>query len=168
MAFKEMNSSGPVLKWTTPGQSVEGRVTVVKNGKVFSGKQSKLAVIETASGAVTIPLPTMLEGLFADNGIGAGHIVRVTYTGTQKSQKGVEFKAFKLEVDDSGPAPQPPSPAAPAASAGEFQKLADALAAKVGAEPAKSMIGALRQIYKTEAEQLDGLRKALAQHGVAA
>ena len=186
MAFKELGggSGGNVLKWATPGQSVEGRLVGTKRGKVFSGRPSTLAVIKQTNGAeIIVPLTTVLEGRFIENELKPGTVIRITYLGLAAGKNGGNsYKDFKLEIDDAsipaGGAPvslaqaqaqaQAQAPAAVPASGSEYDILAAKLSDKVGPAAAAPMLNALAQMYPDATERLIQLRQACKWQGVSA
>lgn len=197
MAFKEMNGAGSnggtVLKWNTVGQVVEGRLVATKRGKVFNGRPTTLAIVKQADGVdVTFPLTTVLESRFIENSIAPGQVIRVTYTGKETSATSkMEYKAFKLEVDDQGvAAPAPvaapqnvtgPTPAEIEAAKAMLAKLGqpvvqvpalseyDRLLALLNASNPKgaaAIKGALEGMFPEGAERLDALKNTLVQQGI--
>lgn len=193
MAFKELNGAGgnggTVLKWDRPGQVVEGRLVATKRGKVFNGRPTTLAIIKQQDGVdITIPLTTVLESRFIENSVQNGSILRITYTGKETSPSSkMEYKAFKLEIDDaSAPAVAPqtsvtgPSaaeieaakamlaglgkPQEPQAPVNEYDRLL-ALLAQSNPKGAAAIKGALEASFP-EAERLAKLKDVLAQQGI--
>lgn len=190
MAFKEVNNgaAGNWIKWQQPGQVVEGRLIGVKTGKAFQGRNapSRFAIIEKSDASrVNMPLTTVLESAFAD--INPGVVVRVTYLGTAKGQSGVDYKNFKVEVDDGG-APTALSQAAPgavfagaaappipagyvpvqSAPANEYDTLSVKLIEKVGEAAGKAQLAALAQLVPDPAVRTQALKQQLTQLGVPA
>lgn len=178
MAFKELGggNTGAIVKWNTPGQIIEGRLVLVKNGKKFANnpEPSKLAVIAQADGTqVTVPLTAVLAARVVENNVQPGTLLRITYRGTAKGKGGVEYKDFLFEADDSG-APVDNRTASDAqlfgasnkpAPASEYDQLALRLVGKEGQAVAGPMLAALEQIFKDPAERLEQLKKAVAQRG---
>lgn len=185
MAFKELTggNGGTVLKWDRPGQVVEGRLVATKRGKVFNGRPTTLAIIKQNDGVdVTIPLTTVLESRFLENSIQNGSILRITYTGKETSPSSkLEYKAFRLEIDDTtaaaaaGPSAaeieaaktmlanlgEPQEPQAPASEYGRLLALLE----KSNPKGAAAIKGALEAMYP-EAERLGKLKETLVQQGI--
>ncbi|MGH6691901.1 MAG: hypothetical protein ACREF4_14625, partial [Gammaproteobacteria bacterium] len=178
MAFKEISNgtAGNMVKWQTPGQTVEGRLIGIKNGKVFNGKQTRIAIIEKPDASrVNAPLTTVLESNFAE--INPGAVVRVTYLGTVKGQSGDEYKNFKVEVDDGGTSGvSPASPdltqqlvttfanagsAVTAPTVGEYDRLSGLLCQKVGDAAGKAQLAALAQLVPDQATREKALAEQL-------
>ena len=83
---------GDFVKWTEPGQLIEG----VWRG-TRDGKYGALGVMDTEAGEKVFPLHTAL--LLLVDGLKDGTEVRIEYTGKVLSPKsGHEFKAFNLFV----------------------------------------------------------------------
>lgn len=182
MAFKEINKGAGrnVLKWQTPGQVVQGRFIGARNGKVFNGRQARIASIEQSGGSsINIPLTTVLEGVFGD--LHPGVMVRVTYIGQATGHSGEQYKNFRVEVDDGGVAPfggMAPTPAALVAiflisqpsmpPASKYEEMCAKLREKVGAAAGKAQIAALEQLVPDQATRENALAQQLRVLGVAA
>lgn len=185
MAFRPINGSGggeggSVMKWTTLGQSVQGRVVGYKNGRVFptlkGPKQSRLLILDVGNGVQTaVPLPSDLsDDKQIEYNAKPGSFVKITLAEFVKTNQPQPYKKFELLVDDGtdGPAPQQPSqqPATSAASASapaSYDNLAALLSAKVGPAAATPMLNALQQLYPDPAVRLENLKQTLRANGVA-
>ncbi len=192
MAFKELVGSGgigTVLKWQTPGQVVQGRLVATKRGKVFNGRTTTLAIIKQENGVdITIPLTTVLESRFIENNLAPGNVLRITFTGKETGKNGMEYKAFKLEIDDNSE-PVPPAaqqnvtgptpaeieaakamlagldrPTEPAPPASEYDRLLAVLHAS-NPKGAAAIKGALEAMYP-ESERLGKLKETLVHQGI--
>jgi hypothetical protein len=158
VAYKEIagnQNRGPIYKWQTVGQSLEGVYLGTREGATFDGgRRSKLGVIVLETGVQTaFALPTALAMRVAD--LAPGSQVRITYTGTQKGNQPMPFKTFKVEVDDGsdgmGAVPAPASRHGASAGAtgapvgpADLADLKAALTAKLG-RSAKAMLGAMEK-----------------------
>ncbi len=89
--FEEVVSN-PMWKPEKENDEFEGEVMEFKKG-LYSERQ---AVVKAPSGDLfNLPSYTVLENKMAT--IEVGDYIKVTYVGTKKSDKGVEYKDFKLE-----------------------------------------------------------------------
>lgn len=199
MGFKELGGggNGTILKWSTPGQVVEGRLVGQKRGKVFNGRPSSLAIIQQANGVqITAPLTTVLESRLLENNVMPGATLRITYIGLAPGKNGGNgYKDFKVEIDESTvgqpipPAVQPAQPGQPAAvpapvqqpatvpavvappvepsGDAEYDGFALALVGKVSLAAAQPMLNALKQLYPDLAARKEQLKAALRTQGVA-
>lgn len=104
-----VGSSGNFMKWTEKGQKIEG----VWEGTT-PGKFGDLGIVKQPDGMkITFPLHTVLADRLKR--IREGAEILIEYLGKEKSQKGVEFKAFEVMVAD----PADIIPEAAEAAAGE-------------------------------------------------
>lgn len=168
------NGGGDVFKWTTVGQTVTGRLVGCKNGKVFSGRQSRLAVIDVGNG-VQIPVPLtsdLADDKQFESAVKPGNLVKITLVELVKTKQPQPYKKFELLIDDGteGPANAPVTsgnlPAAQSTSSMSVAQMEAALTAKVGAAGAAPMLNALKQLYADPAVFEQKLRETLKTQGV--
>jgi hypothetical protein len=168
MAFKEVsNSRGPVFKWDTAGKTLEGVYHGLKTGKTFAGNAapSKLLVIETADGVIAAGAPTALAGKLQDSAK-VGQRIRITYTGMERGQSGVQYKAFKLEVDDSGAIVETTPSVGSTDTQETYAALIAKLTAKVGPDTSRLMADMLQRSHSDISARSEALRNLLRQQGV--
>lgn len=84
---------GDFIKWTDPGQKVEG----IWRGQ-HDGKFGPIGTVATQHGNVTFPLHTALLDKMAD--ISEGTEVQIIYMGLFPTKNGKEFKKFNVGVVD--------------------------------------------------------------------
>jgi hypothetical protein len=159
--FVKIGGGGPIVKWTTPGQTVEGKFLGLRQGKF-----GPLASFQTDDGnTVTMPAHAVLADRFAT--IPVGTVVLVEYKGKSRGAKsGNEFKDFDVFVESAEPGAEPR--ATPPMT--KIDAMTAKLAAKdgIGDEAAKRMVGALRAKHKNdEAAVESALAALLAAHGAA-
>lgn len=158
-------NTGPITKWESPGQKIEGIFAGVRPGKKFANnpEPSKLVDLKKADGSmITAGAPTALAGRLASVPLGA--MVYIEYLGKARGQGGVEYKNFNVEMDvpDGTPGAQA-APPAPQGVAALEQKLRDSK----GAQVAELMISALKQKFPAEDVYTKAIRDLLTSHGVA-
>ena len=112
---------GPITKWKETGQVVEG---------LYSAKRSGKYGLLYQIGETTVPGTTALNGKM--NAVRIGDQVRVTYLGRKRSESGVEYQNFKVEVATG---------AAPVTGTGhtEFDLLLSRIKVQKGEEVAKNL-----------------------------
>lgn len=175
MARREIQGSGEggikPISWTTIGQRVAGRLVAVKNGKVFNGRQSRLAMIDQGDGNPPIPVPLtsdLADDKQFERNVRPGDYVEITLKELIKGKQPQPYKKFSLVIDDGAPAgaPTPAASAQPLAAGGDYDALSAKLVERVGAVPATSMLNALRDMYSDPAVRLEELKKTLRLQGV--
>ena len=141
---------GPIKKWTTVGQTVEGVYLGTREGKF-----GPLVIIETKDGEEAYGQKSVLKRKL--EALMPGDLVKIEYLGKRRSQAGTEYGDFNVWMDVA-PAKQPTQPTYDGA---EFQRLAsliqkdkgqaiasalEAAALAAGGDPIKNLRDAMTQI----------------------
>lgn len=99
MAWREIGG-GTYVKWEEKGQQVEGAWQGLKEGKrAPDGKVTQVGVVLTERGPLRFSATSVLQDRLG--GLEVGVLVRITYLGKDRSQSGTEFKAFRVEIDET-------------------------------------------------------------------
>ena len=167
MARQEIRGNqGPILKWETPGQKIEGVYVRLRDGKKFANnaEKSKLLDLRQRDGTqISTGAPTALAGKMADVVIGA--YVWIEYLGKERSKAGNEFKNFKVEADLEYSQGQGARTLAPPIG-GSLAAMESRLTKAKGAQVAGLMIDALKAKYPDAAAYEKALGDVLKSNGI--
>jgi hypothetical protein len=89
------NAGGPILKWTTTGQEVDGVLVAIRTTPARGQyKEGQLADLRKADGTmVTVGVKTVLQRQLAE--IKVGTRVLIKYLGKERGTSGVEYHNFE-------------------------------------------------------------------------
>jgi hypothetical protein len=93
--------AGEFVRWTTPGQVVEGRVVAIEEGSFPDGRPCINVSVETADGVVKMSDgPVRLASGLADAAPEVGDVLRVEYLGESSTTTPGRSpaKLFRVEV----------------------------------------------------------------------
>lgn len=171
------NAGGPILKWTTVGQEVDGVLLAIRTTPARGQyKEGYLADLKKMDGTtVTVGVKTVLQRQLAE--IKVGQRVLIKYLGKERGASGVEYHNFETTpwLEDGQvqqqPAPQPQQQPAPQPQAGAgdkgkptFESLQAALVKAKGEATGNAIADAIKSM---EGDPVERLMKTMIAQGVA-